>query len=110
MGTCICPTGPRNAYLHYGHPAEPNSETVEQGSLTLRDMGAEYHGYTADVTCSYPVSGRFTPQQRCVYEAVWEAVQAVEMAVRPGVCYKDMHRLAQRTMLEEMKNAGLLKG
>mmetsp|Transcript_111090 Transcript_111090/g.337668 ORF Transcript_111090/g.337668 Transcript_111090/m.337668 type:complete len:397 (+) Transcript_111090:2-1192(+) len=108
--TCICPTGGRNAILHYGHAAEPNAETVTPGALTLRDMGAEYHCYTADVTCSYPVSGVFTPEQRAVYEAVWEATLAVERTVRPGVCYKDMHRLAQRTMLVEMKKAGLFQG
>jgi len=107
---CICPTGKRNAVLHYGHPGEPNAELVVPGSLTLRDMGAEYHCYTADVTCTYPVSGTFTPEQRAVYEAVWEAVQAVERAVRPGVCYKDMHRLAQRTLLAEMTKAGLFVG
>uniref|UniRef100_A0A7S4Q6I9 Xaa-Pro dipeptidase n=1 Tax=Alexandrium monilatum TaxID=311494 RepID=A0A7S4Q6I9_9DINO len=107
---CICPSASRNAVLHYGHAAEPNAELVEQGSLTLRDMGAEYHGYTADVTCTYPVSGAFTAEQRAVYEAVWEATLAVERAIRPGVCYKDMHRLAQRTMLAEMTKAGLFRG
>lgn len=108
--TCICPTGSRNAFLHYGHAAEPNSEPIEQGSLTLRDMGAEYHCYTADVTCTYPVSGRFTEPQRQVYEAVWAATLAVEQTIRPGVCYKDMHRLAQRTLLVEMEKVGLLVG
>ncbi|CAE6973255.1 PEPD [Symbiodinium sp. CCMP2592] len=67
--SCICGSGRRNAILHYGHAAEPNSELVEPGSLRLLDMGAEYHGYTADVTCSWPVSGRFSGPQRVVYEA-----------------------------------------
>lgn len=107
---CICPAGARNSILHYGHVAEPNSEIVEPGSMTLRDMGAEYHCYTADVTCTYPVSGVFTEPQRVVYEAVWEAVLAVERTIRPGINYKDMHRLAQRTLLTEMCKAGLLSG
>lgn len=107
---CICPTGKRNAILHYGHAGEPNPEVADPGSLTLRDMGAEYHCYTADVTCTYPVSGTFTADQKAVYEAVWEATLAVEHAIRPGVCYKDMHRLAQRTMLSEMSKAGLFLG
>lgn len=67
------------------------------------DAGAEYHGYTADVTCTFPVSGSFNGPQRLVYEAVWETVQAVERRLKPGVCYKEMHRLAQRTLLQEMK-------
>lgn len=107
---CICGSGRRNAILHYGHPAEPNSELVAPESLRLHDMGAEYHGYSADVTCTFPVSGRFTEHQRVVYEAVWEAVLAVERRIRPGVSYKAMHRLAQRTLLERMSAAGLFKG
>ncbi|CAE7228778.1 PEPD [Symbiodinium natans] len=108
--SCICGSGRRNAILHYGHAAEPNSELVQAGSLRLLDMGAEYHGYSADVTCSFPVSGRFSRPQRIVYEAVWDAVLAVERVLQPGVCYKDMHRLAQRTLLERMTSAGLFVG
>jgi len=108
--TCICGSGRRNAILHYGHAAEPNSEKVAENSLRLLDMGAEYHCYTADVTCTYPVSGRFTEPQRIVYEAVWESVLAVERRLCPGVSYKDMHRLAQRVLLERMVAAGLFVG
>jgi len=108
--SCICGSGRRSAILHYGHPAEPNSEVVASGSMRLLDMGAEYHGYTADVTCSYPVDGRFSEQHRAVYGAVWAATLAVEMALKPGVDYKDMHRLSQRTMLEELKSSGLFVG
>lgn len=107
---CICGSGPRNAILHYGHPAEPNPELVPEGSLRLLDMGAEYHCYSADVTCTFPVSGRFSDSQRVVYEAVWAAVLAVERSIKPGVSYKDMHRLAQRTLLEQMRACGLLVG
>lgn len=107
---CICPTGKRNAILHYGHAAEPNAEEVAPGSMKLHDMGSEYHGYSADVTVSFPVGGRFNREQRAVYETVWEAVLAVERRICPGVSYKDMHRLAHRTMLEQMVKHGLLKG
>mmetsp|Transcript_68964 Transcript_68964/g.109428 ORF Transcript_68964/g.109428 Transcript_68964/m.109428 type:complete len:530 (-) Transcript_68964:146-1735(-) len=108
--TCICPTGTRNQVLHYGHPGEPNAELVESEALTLHDMGCEYHCYTADVTITFPVGGKFTADQKLVYEAVWAATEAVERSIKPGVCYKDMHRLAQRTLLTEMKAAGLFVG
>jgi len=108
--TCICPSAGRNAVLHYGHAAEPNPERIEPGDMVLRDLGAEYHCYTADVTCSYPASGTFTEPQRTVYEAVWEAALAVETTIKPGINYKDMHRLAQRVMLTEMCKAGLFLG
>jgi len=107
---CICPAGPRNAILHYGHPSEPNAEVVEADALSLHDMGCEYHCYTADVTTTFPVNGTFTEPQRVVYEAVWAATLAVEKHVKPGVCYKAMHRLAQLTLLKEMTTAGLFKG
>mmetsp|Transcript_37678 Transcript_37678/g.82744 ORF Transcript_37678/g.82744 Transcript_37678/m.82744 type:complete len:535 (-) Transcript_37678:23-1627(-) len=107
---CICPSGRRNAILHYGHSAEPNSERVLPDDLTLHDMGAEYHCYTADVTCTFPVSGRFSEAQRTIYEAVWAATLAVEQKLQPGVNYKDMHRLAQRTLLEKLSEAGLFAG
>jgi len=108
--SCICPVGSRNAILHYGHPAEPNAELVEAGALTLHDMGCEYHCYTADVTVTFPVNGTFTAPQRTVYEAVWAAVLAVEQTIRPGVSYKGMHRLAQRTLVTHMIDAGLFCG
>eukprot|EP00928_Gymnodinium_smaydae_P033508 TRINITY_DN2398_c0_g1_i1.p1 TRINITY_DN2398_c0_g1~~TRINITY_DN2398_c0_g1_i1.p1 ORF type:complete len:540 (-),score=123.03 TRINITY_DN2398_c0_g1_i1:129-1748(-) len=107
---CICPTGSRNTALHYGHAAEPNAELVESGKLKLHDMGAEYHCYCADITCTFPVDGKFDDASKVVYETVWAAVQAVERQLRPGVSYKDMHRLAERTMLECMRDAGLFRG
>ncbi|CAK0827301.1 unnamed protein product, partial [Prorocentrum cordatum] len=90
---CICPSGARCGILHYGHAAFPNAEEVRPGELKLHDMGAEYHCYTADITCTFPVDGRFTAAQRTVYEAVWAATLAVERTMRPGVSYCDMHLL-----------------
>lgn len=107
---CICPAGERNAILHYGHSGEPNPELVLPGTMKLHDMGAEYHGYSADVTVSFPAEGLFTREQRTVYEAVWQATLAVERAVCPGISYTAMHRLSQRTMLAEMTKAGLFHG
>eukprot|EP00397_Hematodinium_sp_SG-2012_P027438 GEMP01028832.1.p1 GENE.GEMP01028832.1~~GEMP01028832.1.p1 ORF type:complete len:504 (+),score=116.51 GEMP01028832.1:139-1650(+) len=108
--TCICPNDIRCAVLHYGHPAAPNDMDVLPGMMCLHDMGAEYHCYTADVTVSFPVDKKFTEEQEIVYNAVWAAVEAVEGSLKPGVEYKDMHYLAQRTMLQKMKDAGLFVG
>jgi Xaa-Pro dipeptidase len=91
-----------NAVLHYGHAGEPNNERVAPNSLRLIDMGAEYHCYTADVTVTFPTSAKFTDEQKLIYNAVWEAVLAVERAVKPGVDYRDMHRLSHRVMLEQL--------
>uniref|UniRef100_A0A7S4V2M7 Xaa-Pro dipeptidase n=1 Tax=Alexandrium monilatum TaxID=311494 RepID=A0A7S4V2M7_9DINO len=107
---CICPSGSRCAVLHYGHAAFPNAEEVLPGEMKLHDMGAEYHCYTADITCTFPVDGRFTEPQRTVYEAVWEATLAVERSLRPGVSYREMHLLSERTLLDYMVQAGLFVG
>jgi Xaa-Pro dipeptidase len=96
---CICCSGFRNAILHYGHAARENDQSVPHGSLRLLDMGAEYHCYTADVTCTFPTDGSFSDDQKHVYESVWTAVKEVEQTLKPGVDYRDMQRLAQRVLL-----------
>ena len=47
-------------------------------------MGGEYYCYASDITCSYPCSGKFTDQQRGIYNAVYKASRAVMAAVKPG--------------------------
>ncbi|KAF4723694.1 hypothetical protein FOZ62_026461, partial [Perkinsus olseni] len=105
---CIGCSGTSNASLHYGHPAEPNDKSVHKSDLRLLDMGAEYHCYTADVTCTFPTSGKFTELQKEAYESVLAAVHAVEGILRPGLDYREMHRKATRVIAEELtKRLGL---
>lgn len=51
---------------------------------SLFDMGGEYYCYTSDITCSFPANGKFTEDQRMIYEAVYKASRAVMAAVKPG--------------------------
>jgi Xaa-Pro aminopeptidase len=82
---------------------------VRDGDLVLLDMGVESRAlYTADVTRTLPVSGRFTPQQRMVYEAVWESQQAALSQVRPGAPYVAPHEAAMRVLLGHLRSWGLL--
>jgi Xaa-Pro aminopeptidase len=108
--TCIAASGHHGATLHYGHAGEPNAKLIEDGDMCLFDMGAEYHCYCSDITCSFPANGKFTDQQRDVYETCYEAVVAVESAMRPGVNWADMHRLANRTILAGLLKRGYLVG
>jgi Xaa-Pro dipeptidase len=108
--TSICGCGPNSAILHYGHQGAPNDRVLEKGDLFLDDSGAEYHGYSADITCTYPVDGRFTDDQKGVYEAVLAANRAVQAAMRPGVPWPEMHRLAERVIAERLRDLGLLRG
>uniref|UniRef100_A0A8C5UG75 Xaa-Pro dipeptidase n=1 Tax=Malurus cyaneus samueli TaxID=2593467 RepID=A0A8C5UG75_9PASS len=102
--------GENSSVLHYGHAGAPNDKTIEDGDLCLFDMGGEYYCYGSDITCTFPANGKFTADQRAVYEAVLKASRAVMKAVKPGVAWPDMHRLADRVHLEELTRIGILKG
>lgn len=108
--TCICGTGGNSAILHYGHAGAPNSKRVVDGDICLFDMGAEYHCYASDITCSFPANGTFTDDQKLVYTAVLNAQKAVMDAVKPGVNYTEMHAVAYRAILTTLTEGGLLKG
>lgn len=97
--TCICAGGPNAAVLHYGHAGAPNDRPLADGDIALLDMGAEYACYGADITRSFPVSGRFSADQALVYNAVLAAQDAVFAGVRPGVDWADMHRAAEAALL-----------
>ena len=113
--TCICACGPNPAILHYGHAGKPNSRQLGAGDLALLDMGAEYHCYASDITCSFPIvdaakggGGGFTAAQRLVYEAVLDAQRAVLGALRPGASYADLHELAEAAILRALLAGGVL--
>jgi Xaa-Pro dipeptidase len=108
--TCICACGPSPSILHYGHAGRPNDRQLLDGDIALLDMGAEYHCYASDITCSYPVNGKFSDDQLLIYNAVLSAQIAVITTLKPGVSYLDMHRLAERTILKSLKEGGLVVG
>mmetsp|Transcript_15472 Transcript_15472/g.39418 ORF Transcript_15472/g.39418 Transcript_15472/m.39418 type:complete len:490 (+) Transcript_15472:22-1491(+) len=108
--TSIVGSGEHGAFLHYGHSGAPNAGQIKEGDLVLCDMGAEYHGYAADITCTYPASGRFTPDQAAVYNAVLDAHQSVLSTLKPGVSWPEMHALAEKKILTGLLAAGFLQG
>uniref|UniRef100_I1NYM3 Xaa-Pro dipeptidase n=2 Tax=Oryza glaberrima TaxID=4538 RepID=I1NYM3_ORYGL len=108
--TCICATGENSSVLHYGHAAAPNDRTLNDGDMALMDMGGEYHCYGSDITCSYPINGKFNNNQTIVYNAVLKAHNAVIAHMQPGVNWLDMHKLAEQTILESLRNERILHG
>lgn len=106
--TCICGAGNNGSILHYGHAGRPNDKLLRDGDMIVLDMGAEYFGYATDITRSYPVNGRFTDDQRAIFNAVAAAQKAVMEAMRPGVRWADMHKLAERVILQHLLALGLL--
>uniref|UniRef100_A0A8D2ZYE6 Xaa-Pro dipeptidase n=1 Tax=Scophthalmus maximus TaxID=52904 RepID=A0A8D2ZYE6_SCOMX len=108
--TCICGTGHNSSVLHYGHAGAPNDKLISDGDMCLFDMGGEYYCYSSDITCSFPANGKFTPDQRAVYEAVLKSSRTVMAAIEPGVKWTDMHRMADKVHLEELVKIGILNG
>lgn len=92
--------------LHY----VTNDCVVEDGDLVLVDAGAEAALYCGDITRTWPVSGRFSPVQRQVYDVVLAAEEAAIAAVRPGAPFSAIHDAALRVMAEGMISLGLLQG
>jgi Xaa-Pro dipeptidase len=105
----ICACGPNGAVLHYGHAAAPNDRVLQPTDMALLDMGADYHGYVSDITCSFPLSGKFTADQRAIYEGVVNAQRAVLAHMRPGHLWPDCHRLAEREILKALQAVGILR-
>ena len=88
-----------------------NDGPVRDGDLLLLDAGVEMDSlYTADVTRTIPINGKFTPLQREIYEAVLEAADAVFAMAKPGVLFKDMHSTAMRVIAEKTHAWGFLPG
>ncbi|MBE9121695.1 aminopeptidase P family protein [Tychonema sp. LEGE 07199] len=93
--------------LHSEHYHNP----LQTGDLLLADVGAESSmGWAADVTRTWPVSGKFSPTQRAIYDVVLAAHDACIEKVSPGVEYQDIHLLAARIMAAGLVDLGILQG
>jgi Xaa-Pro aminopeptidase len=97
----------RGEVLHNHDHGNP----LQDGDLVLLDAGAELpSGYCADVTRTWPANGRFTAEQRAVYDIVLAAELAAIAAVAPGRRYRDIHMLAARTLADGLVQMGLMRG
>jgi Xaa-Pro aminopeptidase len=90
--------------LHY----ETNRRVTEPGDVVVIDIGAEYHGYSADITRTIPVSGRYSPEQRQIYELVYAAQEAGIAAARAGNPPFATHQAAARVLAEGLARLGLI--
>lgn len=98
--------GENGCILHYTE----NNATLNAKELVLIDAGAEYQGYAADITRTFPVNGKFTVAQKEIYEVVLEAQAAAFAKVKPGNHWNDPHNAAIKALTRGMVEIGLLKG
>jgi Xaa-Pro aminopeptidase len=102
----IVGSGANSCILHY----HANNAELQDGDLLLIDAGCEYGYYASDITRTFPVNGRFTKEQRAVYEVVLEAQEAAFAHVRPGQHWDAPHEAAVRAITQGLVRLGLLKG
>jgi len=102
----IVGSGPNSTALHYN----ANDRVMRAGEVVVMDIGASYAGYAADVTRTVPVSGRFTPAQREVYQLVRDAQAAAERAAVVGAPWSAPADSAQRTIARGLAWLGLTEG
>lgn len=100
----IVGSGANATTLHY----ETNQDAIPRGGLVLTDIGAEFDGYTADVTRTWPADGTFSDAQREVYEAVFRTQEKAIAAMRPGTLFGDIHRSTVDWIGEELLRLGLI--
>lgn len=102
----IIASGASATTLHYNF----NDQICKDGDLLLIDAGAEYNYYSGDITRTFPVNGRFTAPQRKVYEGVLKIQKEIIEYVKPGIYFKDLHRMAEEKLTDLMFELGLLNG
>jgi len=96
----IIGSGPNSGVLHYS----ANNRQMQDGEVVLLDCAAEYGYYSADITRTVPVNGKFSPEQKQIYELVLRAQEAAIAAVRPGLV-----KVKLDSIIEDILGEGLLK-
>lgn len=102
----IVGAGHNGCILHYIENYKPNVKSTE---LILMDLGAEYHGYTADVTRTIPISGKFSPGQRTIYDLVLKAQEEGMKAIRPGVTTQQLSAVTHQVINKGLAELGIIK-
>ncbi len=102
----IVASGANSCILHYIE----NNRQMQDGDLLLIDAGCSYDYYNSDITRTFPVGGKFTAEQKILYELVLSAQKQAIAQVKPGNAYSSIHDTALRVLVEGMVELGILKG
>jgi Xaa-Pro aminopeptidase len=102
----IVASGENACILHYNE----NNMQMKKGDLVLIDAGCEYQYYASDITRTFPVDGKFSKEQKAIYELVLKAQEEAIKAVKPGNHWDDPHKVTVKVITEGLVKLGLLKG
>ncbi len=97
--------GENSCILHY----ETNRKKLDGGDMLVVDAGAEYHGYTADVTRTMPMDGKFSEEEKAIYNLVLEAQEAGIKACKAGAEFRASHKAAVTVIQKGLKDLGIIK-
>lgn len=101
----IVAAGENAAILHYND----NNQKIKKSDLVLIDYGCEYHGYAADITRTFPASGKFSTKQKQIYQIVLDVQNACIKAVKPNASLIGIHKLACKLTVEGLMKLGFFK-
>lgn len=101
----IVGAGHNGCVLHY----IDNDKDKIGNNLILMDLGAEYRGYTADVTRTIPANGKFSPEQKAIYDLVYEAQEAAFAVCRPGASFRTPHAEAMKVINAGLQRLGIIQ-
>lgn len=102
----IVGSGHNGCILHYDVNYKPN---IESKDLILMDLGAEYRGYTADITRTIPINGKFTPEQKQIYELVLKAQEEAMKICKPGTSFTALTAATKSTVDQGLKSLGIIQ-
>ena len=100
----IAASGDNALILHYIE----NDDIAEDGELVLLDLGAQYGEYSADITRTYPVNGKFTERQKSIYNLVMKAHDGVVDMIKPGLDFKELNNRCKEILTEGLMELGLI--
>jgi Xaa-Pro aminopeptidase len=102
----IVGAGHNGCILHYIENYKPNITSKE---MILMDLGAEYHGYTADITRTIPVSGKFSTEQKQIYDLVLKAQEEAMKICKPGTTFGQLTQITKQVVNKGLADLGIIK-
>jgi Xaa-Pro aminopeptidase len=100
----ICGSGNNGCVLHY----DQNRTQLKNGDLQLVDIGGEYHGYTADITRTFPVNGKFSTEQKLIYQIVLDAQNEGIAVCKKGAAFRATHEATMKVVAKGLLKLGII--